>query len=209
MDKMSGAFTDKSAQGKEMTKRLAIIFMLLLGSACWQASAVKAQDDSTVRRELEAQYAKLIEAHYRKDLKAILALKTSDFHTIGPDGRVNDHRMMEEYSRQFLETNKPPFTIKMSIKELMVSENRLIAVGVILQETTRYRELAGKRRKVETTVVQRETWARTPDGWKLKLVDDVHDQRRWVDGKRVDPTKPYNPDDPPYEPKESSGGKTP
>ncbi len=183
--------------------------MLFFCGACWQASATKAQDDSSVRRELEAQYAKLIEAHYRKDLKAILALKTSDFHTIGPDGRVNDSRMMEEYSRQFLEANKPPFTIKMSIQELRVSENRLIAVAVILQEVTRFRELAGKRRKVETSVVQRETWAKTPGGWKLKVVDDVHDQRRWVDGKRVDPTKPYDPDAPPYQPKESTPGKTP
>jgi hypothetical protein len=192
-----------------MKKRLATIFMLLCCGACWLASATRAQDEASVRRELEAQYAKLIEAHYRKDLKAILALKTSDFHTIGPDGKVNDARMMEEYSRQFLETNKPPFTIRMSIKELKVSENRLIAVAVVLQEVTRYRELVGKRRKVETSVVQRETWAKTPDGWKLKFVDDVHDQRRWIDGKRVDPTKPYNPDDPPYQTEEPGQSKTP
>lgn len=192
-----------------MKKQLAIIFMLLFCGAYWHEPAARAQTDASVRSELEAQYAKLIEAHYRKDLKAILALKTSDFHTIGPDGKVNDHRTMEEYSRQFLETNKPPFTIKMSIKELAVSENRLIAVAVMLQEVTRYRELAGKRRKVETSVVQRETWTKTPGGWKLKFVDDVHDQRRWVDGKRVDPTKPYNPDDPPYQPKEPSQSQTP
>jgi ketosteroid isomerase-like protein len=192
-----------------MKKLLTTIFMLLCCVACWQATEAKAQDEASVRRELEAQYTKLIEAHYRKDLKTILALKTSDFHTIGPDGKINDHQMMAEYSRQFLEMNQPPFTIKMSIKELKVSENRLIAVAVILQEATRYRELAGKRRKVETSVVQRETWAKTPDGWKLKVVDDVHGQRRWIDGKRVDPSKPYNPDDPPYQPEEPGQSKTP
>lgn len=191
-----------------MKKSLTIVLVTLL-LACWQAGVVKAQDDAIVRKELEGQYARLIEAHYRKDLKAILALKTADFHTIGPDGRVNDSRMMEQYSRQFLEANKPPFTIKMTIQQLTVSENRLIAVAVVLQEVTRYREMEGKRRKVETSVVQRETWAKTPEGWKLKVVDDVHDQRRWVDGKRVDPTKPYNPNDPPYQPKEAAPEKRP
>jgi hypothetical protein len=60
--------------------------------------------------------------------------------------------------------------------------------------------LEGKRRRVDTSVVQRETWSKTADGWKLKCVDSVRDQRSFVDGKRVDPTKPYNPSDPPYNP---------
>jgi hypothetical protein len=76
----------------------------------------------------------------------------------------------------------------------------LIAVAEVFQEVSRYRELAGKRRKVDTSVVQRETWLKTADGWKLKCVDSVRDQKRYVDGKRVDPTKPYDPDAPPFEP---------
>jgi hypothetical protein len=164
----------------------------------------RAQDDSEVRKELDAQYKKLSEAHDRQDLKAILALKTADFHTISPDGRVSDSKMMEQYSKQFLENNQPPYNIKITIQKLTVSENKLIAVAEVLQKISRYRELDGKRRKVETSVVQRETWAKTPEGWKLKLVDNVRDQKRFVDGKRIDPTKPYNPDDPPYNPDDSS-----
>jgi hypothetical protein len=60
--------------------------------------------------------------------------------------------------------------------------------------------LAGKIREVKTSVVQTETWIFTDNQWKLKLVDNVHDQKRFVDGKRVDPTKPYNPDDLPFDP---------
>jgi hypothetical protein len=36
---------------------------------------------------------------------------------------------------------------------------------------------------VETWVTQRETWRRTPDGWKLYRVDSVRDQRRLIDGQ--------------------------
>lgn len=180
--------------------RLLLTALSALMASCLNLVTACAQDDTDVRKELEAQYKKLVEAHEKEDLKAILALKTADFHAIFPDGRVGDHLVMEKYSKQFLESNQPPYNIVNTIQELTVSENKLIAVAEVLQEVSRYRDLAGKRRKVDTSVVQRETWAKTEDGWKLKSVDNVRDQRRIVDGKRVDPTKPYNPDDPPYDP---------
>ena len=171
---------------------------LLLG--CLNVAAVRAQDDAEVRKALESQYQKLAAAHDRKDLKAIVALKTVDFHAIFPDGRVGDSKLMEEYSRQFLQGNQPPYNLHFTIHRLTVSAHKLIAVAEVFQEVSRTRDLAGKRRKVDTSVLQRETWAMTRGGWKLKSVDNVREQKRFVDGKRVDPTKPYNPDDPPYEP---------
>ncbi len=163
---------------------------------------VQAQDEPEVQKELDAQYKKLAEAHDRKDLKAILALKTADFHAIFPDGRVGDSKLMEQYSRDFLARNQPPFGMRFTIQKLTVSLNKMIAVAEVFQELSRYQELAGQRRKVETSVIQRETWTKTPEGWKLKSVDNVRDQKKFVDGKRVDPTKPYNPADPPYSPGE-------
>ena len=189
-----------------MKKHLLIILSGLI-FVCMSGAAVHAQDDEAVRKELEAQYKRLAEAHDRRDLKTIVGLKTADFHAIFPDGRVGDSKLMEQYSKQFLESNQPPYNIRVTIQKLTVSENKLIAVAEVLQEVSRYRELAGKRRKVDTSVVQRETWARTADGWKLKSVDNVRDQKRFVDGKRVDPTKPYNPDDPPFDPGETQPKK--
>src|ERR1051325_6939686 len=181
-------------------KKLLLAALSALIISCLNPVSVRAQGDTDVRKALEAQYKRLAEAHDKQDLKAIVGLKTADFHAIFPDGRVGDSKMMEQYSKQFLESNQTPYNIRFTIQKLTVSENKLIAVAEVLQEATRYRELAGKRRKVDTSVVQRETWAKTPDGWKLKSVDNVRDQKRYVDGKRVDPTKPYNPDDPPYNP---------
>lgn len=170
--------------------------------------AAFAQDDAAIRQELDARYKELGEAHDKRDLKAILALKTADFHAIFPDGKIGDCKTMEEYSKQFLEKNEPPYNIKITIQELKVSENKLIAIATVLQEASRFRDLDGTRRKVDTSVIQDETWSKTVDGWKLKLVENVRDQKRFVDGKRVDPTKPYNPDDPPYNPEEAEK-KTP
>ena len=167
---------------------------------------VHAQDDSDVRKELEAQYKKLSEANDRKDLKAVMALRTSDFHTFFTDGRVGDSKLMEQYSKDFFERNQSVHS-RFTIQKLTVSYNKLIAVAEVFQEVTRYQDLAGKRRKVETSVIQREIWAKTAEGWKIKSVDNVRDQKKFVDGKRVDPTKPYNPDDPPYSPDEAGAKK--
>ena len=188
-----------------MGNRFASLIVWFVVAVAWPAIASSQPNDAAVRKELEIQYQKLAEAHDRKDLKAIAALKTADFHSIGPDGKVQDVLTMQEYTKRFLEQNQPPFHIRNTIQQLTVSENRLIAVVEVFQEVSRNRELAGKIRKVDTSVVQRETWAKTPEGWKLKLVDNVRDQKRFVDGKRVDPTKPYDPNAPPFEPDSTKG----
>ncbi len=180
---------------RQQTSPLVALLLILLN-----AMSAPAQDDAEVRTELEAQYQRLAEAHDKRDLAAILELKTPDFHAIFPDGKVGDSRVMEQYSKQFLENNKPPYDIRVTIQTLTVSENKLIAVAEVLQEATRYRELEGQLRRVDTSVLQRETWSRATDGWKLKCVDSVRDQKRFVDGKRVDPSKPYDPNAPPYDP---------
>jgi hypothetical protein len=179
---------------------IALVWIALLPLMMSSADGDVVHSNDDVRKELGDQYEKLARAHDRRDLAAIVGLKTADFHAIFPDGKVGDAKTMEEYSRQFLEGNQPPYNIRVTIQTLTVSDHKLIAVAQVLQEATRYRELAGKRRRVDTSVVQRETWAKTRDGWKLKSVDEVRDQKRFVDGKRVDPTKPYDPDAPPFEP---------
>lgn len=179
---------------------------LILALGLIVSSPTLAQDDGEVRKALEIQYRRLAEAHDRKDLAAIADLKTEDFHAIFPDGRVGDVVAMREYTRRFLEENRPPYGVRNTIRELAVSENKLIAVAMVFQQASRMREMAGKLRRVETSVVQRETWTKKSSGWKLKCVDSVHDQRRYVDGKRVDPTKPYDPDAPPFQPDSTRSG---
>ena len=189
-----------------MTTRLAFLLLAFTLTVIGPGAA-PAQDDAEVRKELETQYRKLAEAHDRKDLKAIASLKTQDFHAIFPDGKVGDVQVMAQYTKSFIEMNQPPFNVRNTIQELIVSENKLIAVVEIFQQASRMRELAGKARRVETSVNQREIWSRTPEGWKLKSVDNVRNQKRFVDGKRVDPSKPFDPDAAPYAPDSSGGGK--
>jgi hypothetical protein len=64
-----------------------------------------------------------------------------------------------------------------------VSEHELVAIVTVHQEISRFREINGVRRKIETSVVQRETWVKQAGEWKLQFVDDVRDQKTLVDGE--------------------------
>lgn len=188
-----------------MKKALLLALLLLTPLTVRAAGEI---EDGTIKEALDVQYKKLGEAHNRKDEKAIAALKTADFHSIFPDGKIGDVVTMQAYTHRFLENNEPPYDIKITIQALKVSENKLIAIATVKQDITRTRLIEGQRRRIESSVVQDETWSKTPQGWKLKYVANVRDQRNFVDGKRIDPTKPYDPSAPPFEP-DSTGGTKP
>lgn len=157
------------------------------------------QDKSKpVRRALEGQYAKIAEANKNKDLAALLAIRTPDFSAQFPDGEIRNSEEMAGYSRVLFEQVQPPITVSNTIETLTVRGNE--AIAVVHQQFSRMQVKAGQLRKVETEARQRETWVLTQEGWKLKFVDDVHPGAWYVDGKRVDPSKPYDPNAPSYNP---------
>jgi CubicO group peptidase (beta-lactamase class C family) len=86
-------------------------------------------------------------------------------------------------SKQFFAGLLAPVTVKFTIRALSVSGDGMIAAADVFQEVSRFREIEGQRQKLDTTVVQRETWIKTKEGWRLKLVDNVRDQTRRIDGK--------------------------
>ena len=154
-----------------------LFFFLAAGSA-------SQPNDSGVRAALERRYEELARATERRDLAAFLALRHETFHSVLPDGRMNGPMDMAEYSKQFFAGLLPPVTVKFTIRALSVSGDGMIAAAEVFQELSRFREVEGQRRRLDTTVVQRETWIKTKDGWQLKLVDNIRDQtRRIVEGK--------------------------
>jgi hypothetical protein len=181
-----------------MKSKIKLFFLITLYSVYSYSQDSSAID--SVKENLNDRYKALAAAMDERNLEKILSFRTADFHAIGPDGKVLDRIIMKEYSRQFITNNIPPYNIKNTILNLRLSDNKIVAVVDVQQESTRKRELLGKVRDVKTSVLQTETWIFSDGEWKLKLVDNVHSQKRFVDGKRVDPTKPYNPDDPPYNP---------
>jgi Domain of unknown function (DUF4440) len=159
---------------------------------------VERDKSKPVRRALEEQYARLAQANRDKNLAALLALRSPDFTAKLPNGQVWNYEQAAAYSRAAFEQVQSIISLTNDIQTIEVHGNE--AVAIVHQQWSRMQIKAGKLRRVDTSAVQRETWVNTPEGWRLKLVDEVHPGAWYVDGKRIDPSKPYDPDAPPFVP---------
>ena len=139
-------------------------------------------DTAAIRKELEAWYEQNSSAYQRWDFEAIMALRTPDFHAIGPDGTTRDRAGMELYIRGFLNGVKKWNRLTFTIDSLRVSGDTAFAI------VSQYLDRMALRpdnlvHQVETWVTQRETWIRSSGKWLLWRVDQLRNQRRLVDGK--------------------------
>lgn len=155
--------------------RYIFLFLVLSGLSASQTT------DQNVRSAIEGRYQELARANERRDLAAVIAIRHETFHAVGPDGRILGPSEMRDYSKQFFATNEPPITVKFTVRDLKVSGDGMVAAAEVFQEVTRFRQIEGQRRKVETSAEQRETWIKTDQAWKLKSVDNVRNQTRRVE----------------------------
>jgi hypothetical protein len=183
------------------------IFCVLLAAALvpaanvHPASARVTSDDCEelrVRRELDAAYALLADANRRKDLDALLALRTRDFVAEIPGGLRNDYDALANYSRAMFQQVERIANLSNTILKLSLNGNE--ATATVFQQFSRTQMKAGQLRNVDTTAIQDETWIRTPEGWRNRRISNIHARKWYVDGKRVNPNKPYDPGAPAYNP---------
>ena len=151
-----------------------------------------------VWRAIQAKYAELADAIKRKDLDKTISLYTADFHAVTESGEVWSREKSLQYQRNGMAQVVETSHISNTIVRLSVCGDR--ATATVMQLWYRTQHMAGKVRKVDTNTVQDEEWTKTADGWKRGNISNVAEGVAFVDGKRVDSTKPYDPDAPPYEP---------
>ena len=167
--------------------RFVLMILAVCAASCSRpfspsSSIPAAADPSVVRRALERRYEENVRAFLAKDLAAIMALRTEDFHSVTPDGAVHDRAAMEQRTLGFLNGIDRWIATSFEIDSLEISGD--LARAVVRQHADRMalRE-DGLVHHVETWVVQSETWRRTAEGWKLYRVDGIRDQRRLIDGE--------------------------
>ena len=135
-----------------------------------------------MRKAIEDWYARNVEAFKAKDVAAVMALRTDDFHTITPDGKVNTRADMEAYTQRFLGRIDHFISLDFQIGTIEVQGD--LASADVTQNTVRMQRFPdGTLHKVEAGAVQRETWKKTAEGWKMYRVDNVRDSGVFVDDK--------------------------
>jgi ketosteroid isomerase-like protein len=144
------------------------------------------------------QYARLADAMRRKDLDALFALYTPDYHVVMANGEVWSRERSLAYQRNGLARVLETYHISNSIVKLTGCDGH--ATATVLQQWYRTQNMNGASHRVETNAVQDEAWSLEPDGWKRGDISEIRRGASFVDGKRVDITKPYDPAAPAYDP---------
>lgn len=170
--------------------------MSLGGMLATPPKPVLAQDSRTA---IESQYQALAEAIRRNDVEGILALQAPAFSSRNPNGNVFDFAAMARYTRRLAAAVDSVIHIRNDIRSF--EERGDTSVADVCQEFSRLQRLGdGRRHRIDTSVLQRETWVHLADGWKRLNVTNEHGMRWFVDGVRVDPSKPYVAGMPAYVP---------
>jgi ketosteroid isomerase-like protein len=150
------------------------------------AKSIERDKSKPVRRAIEDWYAHNIAAFQAKDVAAIMSLRTDDFHTVTPDGKVNTRSDMEARTKLLLD--RIDHFISQEFEIGVIDVHGDLAAADVTQKTVRMQRLPdGTLHKVEAAVVQRETWKRTTQGWKLYSVDNIRDGSVLVDDKPYPP----------------------
>jgi ketosteroid isomerase-like protein len=177
----------------------ALVLLSCIG--CWTTGGehkAEGKDVQQVRAALEAQYAKSAQAYFDDAPEVILALRAPEFSVEMPNGG----RWTSEESAAYVKTAftqvERNLRVSFDIEALTVRGDT--AIATIHQQWKRKQQKGGQLRDVDSEAHQREWWRHTPDGWRLFFIDDIHPGVWKVDGKRIDPSKPYDPNAPPYEP---------
>ncbi len=139
-----------------------------------------------VRRAIEDWYERNKAAFQAKDVMAVMALRTDDFHTVTPDGKTNTRADMEARTQRLLGMIDHFISQEFQIGTIELKGD--FASADVSQKTVRMQRFPdGSLHKVDSRAVQRETWKHTAGGWKLYRVDNIQDGSILVDDK------PYKP----------------
>jgi len=177
---------------------LAVVLVLATSARTLRAQVPSDCEAARVRQELDVRYAQSADANRRKDLDALLALRARDYVADLPDGTHSNYEAAANYSRAMFEQVQKIANLSNTILKLNLKGNE--ATATVFQQFSRTQTKAGAVRNVDTSAIQDETWVHTAQGLELRRVSHIHARKWYVDGKRVDPNKPYDPQAPPYNP---------
>jgi hypothetical protein len=146
------------------------------------ATATAEDPVAVVRRTLVARYAENEAGFFARDPDRVMRLRHPDFHTITPDGKVSTREQMYERTRKFIGRIERFDSLTETITSLALEGDT--AHAIVDQRTARQQRFPdGALHEVRTSVVQRESWKKTPEGWMLWRVDQIQPGPTLVDGK--------------------------
>jgi hypothetical protein len=149
--------------------------------------------------QIDGQYARIEQAMMAKDAKRLFAVYAPDFEVHAANAEVTSFKQSADYVNAGFNQVKENLSISNILMDLQACGPGVVK-GTVLQQWYRRQMSLGKLRLYQTATVQDETWILREGEWKRKLIDNIRPGAWLVDLKRVDPTKPFDPDAPPFDP---------
>ena len=175
-----------------MSRLVAVIFLpLLLASA--------ADPTQEARKEIIAAYQKTFDALRRGDADSALQMDTEDWVSITVGQKQRTRAEMEPFIRRDIESLKPPpdwvvtwkpdherngTTSGIQVYDVKVDGDK--AVVFCLVGGSRTETIDGVEHRTWGGSHVRDTWIKTPAGWKRRMHEKLTVNERMVDGRTVD-----------------------
>ena len=155
---------------------------------------------------LDRQFATIEIATFKKDPKLLFSVYAPDFEAHQFNGEVWKFDQSAAYSAAGMDQVKENISLSNTILSLTECGTNTV-VATVLQQWSRKQMSLGKERLYQTTTVQDETWMNSNGVWLRKRVDNERPGAWLIDLKRIDPSKPFDPNAPEYDPHEAKSVK--
>jgi hypothetical protein len=152
-----------------MRRASSIILSAALAVASVSAH-VRADAEGKIRKQLKANYARIVKGFKRNDPAVWEGFLAPDFRLKLFNGSVQDRQWVVDYVRNNAKTFKV-IKLSMTIRELVIEGADTTAI--VEQKSSRtFKDEQGVSHKLDVGALQRETWTKTPGGWQLRAVEE-------------------------------------
>ena len=155
------------------------------------------------RREIQARIDQTVAADKAENVAAAFRYNTPDFTAKKHDGKTLTAQQVRDgiqANYNFIISISDQTRVRIDCLTLRGRE----ATVYINQHFVRTVPLGPERtpRELVTNVTHRELWVRARRGWLRRHIEELQPGPFFVDGRRFNPNRPYDPEAPPYDPED-------
>ena len=149
------------------------------------ATLVAFAGDDSVRKELEAIYAKIDRSFRDKDFTYLKSLKTPDYTEKTKEGHIRNRRESDAKGDLAFQSLSQVKTYSTTINRLEQGKSgNEVTVETSETGAFSFQEPDGKEREIEVQSKQRDIWVRTDAGWRVKYHEELESSTK-IDGQPV------------------------
>lgn len=138
--------------------------------------------DQRAEQQIRAEYNKTIRYSKQKNVDGLLRQMTPDFLYKTKSGQVLSKQMVEMLMREQYARIKSVDKRTTTIKRMEIKGNTA-RVTTAEELVVTLMGAQGRAQKVRSVATTRDTWVKTPQGWKVKMTEILNEET-FIDGKR-------------------------